>query len=266
MTDKTLLKKIAVYLGIVLFLLVLAYAYVPQVLSGKIVNQSDITGFMGMNHETQVWNAENPKDPARWTDAMFGGMPVTSFHPYGTGDWTEPLNNIMFKGKRPANWLFISLLGAFLLMLTLGIDKFLAIGGAIAVTFCSYNMQIIQVGHNSKMQALALLPWVLAAVIFTYKRALKESKGWKTWLPGTVLGSVLFGLSLSFQVKANHQQITYYLALMIAIFVIALFIWLVGSKDGRAKIGRFFAASALLLVDIRPGRHRYQRHQARSAL
>ena len=79
------------------------------------------------------------------------------------GDWTQPLYNFLFKGKRPANWLFVSMLGAFLLMLSLGIDKFLAIGGAVAVTFCSYNFQIIQVGHNTKMQALALLPWVLAA-------------------------------------------------------------------------------------------------------
>ena len=243
--NKTLLKKAAVYAGIVLFFLVLAYAYVPQVLSGKIVNQSDITGYMSMAHETQEWDAAHPEDPARWTDAMFGGMPNTSFRPSGKGDWTEPLCNFMFKMKRPANWLFISLLGAFLLMLVLGIDKFLAIGGAIAVTFCSYNFQIIQVGHNTKMQALALLPWVLAAVIYSYKSAVRRDKG---WLPRTVLGAALFGITLSFQIKANHQQITYYLALMIAVYAIALFISLVCTKEGRSKLGRFFAASALLLV------------------
>ena len=100
---------------------------------------------------------------------MFSGMPNTSFHPSGGGDLTQHVYGYLFKGKRPANWLFVSLLGAFLLMLSLGVDKFLAIGGAIAVTFCSYNFQIIKVGHNTKMQALALIPWVWAAVIFTYK-------------------------------------------------------------------------------------------------
>ena len=245
MTNNNILKKAAVYAGIVFFFLVLAYAYVPQVLSGKIVNQSDITGYSSMAQETKAWDAAHPEDPARWTDAMFGGMPNTSFRPSGKGDWTEPLCNLMFKGKRPANWLFISLLGAFLLMLALGIDKFLAIGGAIAVTFCSYNLQIIQVGHNTKMQALALLPWVLAAVIYSYKSAIRKDKG---WLPRTVLGAVLFGLALSFQIKANHQQITYYLALMIAVYAIALFISLVCNKEGRARLGRFFAASALLLA------------------
>lgn len=248
MSDKV--RKILTYVGIVAFFLVLAYAFVPEVLSGKIVNQSDITGFKGMSREASVWNAAHPDDPARWTGSMFGGMPTTSFMPSSEGDWTQGLYNLLLTGKRPATWLFISLLGAFLLMLSLGIDKFLAIGGAIAVTFCSYNLQIIQVGHNTKMQALAFLPWVLAAVIFTYKRALKggDGKGWKGWLPQTLLGAVLFGLALSLQIKANHQQITYYLAIMIAIYALALAISLICNKEKRASLGRFFAASALLLV------------------
>ena len=37
-------KKALVCAGIVLFFLVLAYGFVPQVLGGKIVNQSDISG------------------------------------------------------------------------------------------------------------------------------------------------------------------------------------------------------------------------------
>ncbi|MBR5397897.1 MAG: hypothetical protein IK145_08620 [Bacteroidales bacterium] len=243
-------RNILIYAGIVAFFLVLAYAFVPEVLSGKIVNQSDITGFKGMSREASVWNASHPDDPARWTGSMFGGMPTTSFMPSSEGDWTQSLYDLMMTGKRPATWLFISLLGAFLLMLSLGINKFLAIGGAVAVTFCSYNLQIIQVGHNTKMQALAFLPWVLAAVIFTYRKALakKEVKGWKGWLPQTLLGAVLFGLALSLQIKANHQQITYYLAIMIVIYALALAISLLCSKEGRASLGRFFAASALLLV------------------
>ena len=247
--DKNLIKKVGICIGIVLLFLVLAYGFVPQVLSGKIVNQSDITGYVSMSHESTEWNKAHPDDQARWTDSMFGGMPTTSFMPSNKGDWTQPLYNLLLTGKRPATYLFISLLGAFLLMLSLGIDTILAIGGAIAVTFCSYNFQIILVGHNTKMQAIAFLPWVLAAVIFTYRKATKkESPGWKSWLPATLLGSVLFGLALSMQIKANHQQITYYLAIIVGIYVLTLFIWLLCSKDRRKLIGRFFAASALLLA------------------
>ena len=321
--DKILMKKIGIYAGIVLLFLALAYGFVPEVLTGKIVNQSDITGYRSMSQEAVTWNNAHPDDPTYWTDSMFGGMPTTSFDPSSDGDWTQSLYNLLMKGKRPANWLFISLLGAFLLMLSLGVDKVLAIGGAVAITYCSYNFQIIQVGHNTKMQAIAFLPWALAAVIFTYRSALgrlvsyaeprpgsapepvegpnqsvdggsptfEAAKGWKSWLPKTLLGAVLFGFALSFQIKANHQQITYYLAIMIVIYALYVFLRIclekpchfgklsdrcaessvrtvvepvvrqgsptietttdkrtAGPSYRKTAFGRFFAASALLLV------------------
>ena len=232
-------KKIILYAGIVVGLLILSYAYVPQVLSGKIVNQSDISGWQGMAHEMMTWNAAHPDDQTAWTESMFGGMPTATIHASTKGDWTQKIYDFLLLGRRPATYLFISLLGAWLLMLALGIHPLVAVGGAIAVTFCAYNLQIIQVGHNTKMQALAFLPWVLAALIFTYKQIHKEK-----WLFGTLLGAALFGLAMSFQVKANHPQITYYLALLILIYVIVLVV----SIWRKRLWGRFFTASALLLV------------------
>ena len=245
---KALLKKAGVLAGILLLFLVIAYSFVPQVLSGKVVNQSDITGYMSMSHQTTEWNAAHKGQETHWTDAMFGGMPTTSFQASHEGDLTQGIYSLLLKGKRPASYLFVCLLGAFLLLLSLGVDTLVAVAGAVAVTFCSYNIQIIQVGHNTKMQAIAFLPWVMAAVIFTYRSIFREGKGWKAWLPVTVLGSALFGLAMSMQVKANHQQITYYLAILIALYVVTFFIWLVASPQRRKSVGRFFAASALLLV------------------
>jgi len=141
--------------------------------------------------------------------------------------------------------LFISLVGAFLLMLALGISPLLAAGGAIAVTFCSYNLQIIQVGHNAKMLAIAFAPWVLAAVVYTYRKALG---GKRRWLAATVLGAALFAMALNFQIKANHVQISYYLAIIIACYVLVLLCWILFGKDRRGLLGRFAAASGLLLA------------------
>ena len=204
---KDIWKKIVLALGIVALFLALSYGFVPQVLEGKIVNQSDISGYVGMSHEMTEWNKAHPDNPTYWTDSMFGGMPTTAISTQNGGDYTQPLYNLLFAGKRPATWLFVTLLGAFLLMLALGISWPVALVGAVAVAFCSYNFQIIQVGHNTKMQAIALMPWVLAALVYTYK-----SKGiWKV-----LLGAVLFGLALGFQIKANHPQISYYLALIAA--------------------------------------------------
>lgn len=245
--DKGLVKKIATYAGIVLFLLVLAYAFVPEVLSGKVVNQSDISGYMGMAQETNSWDKAHPDDPTAWTNSMFGGMPTTMLTGNTRGDFTKKLYDLMFIGPRPASYLFISLLGAFLLMLALGIGPLVSAGGAIAVTFCSYNLQIIQVGHNSKMVALAFLPWALAAFIWTYRSALSDlGAAWKKWLPKTVLAATLFAMALNFQIKANHVQITYYLAIIILSYVAVVFGWIL--MRNKAALNRFIVASSLLLV------------------
>lgn len=238
------------YAGIVIFFLVLAYGFVPQVLGGKIVNQSDISGYVGMAHEANEWNSAHPDDRTAWTNSMFGGMPTTMLTGNPEGDWTQCIYNAFLIGKRPATYLFIALLGAFLLMLSLGVNTLLAVGGAVAVAFCSYNFQIIQVGHNTKMMAIAWMPWVLAAVIFTYKAALNLYNGQtdgRKWILSAVLGAALFGMALNFQIKANHIQISYYLAIIIFCYAIGLFIWLIFNKERRKMISRFFIASALLL-------------------
>ncbi len=257
--NRQLLKNIGIYAGIFLLFVVLAYGYTPQVLDGKIVNQSDIASWKGMANEAMTYNKANPDDPTAWTNSMFGGMPTTATIDSFEGDWTDTIYDFFLTGKRPASYLLLALIGGFLLMLSLGTSKVMAVAGAIAIAFCSYNMQIIQVGHNTKMQAIAYFPWVLAGVIFTYRAAMRsfagaqedrkgaqESKTLKQWLPQTILGATLFAFALSMQIKANHPQITYYLAIVIFAYAIGLFIYLCIKRKDLIK--RFFAASALLLV------------------
>ena len=229
---KEIWKKIGLAAGIVALFLALSYGFVPQVLEGKIVNQSDISGYVGMSHEMNEWNKEHPDNPTYWTDSMFGGMPTTAISTQNGGDYTQWIYDLLLTGKRPATYLFIALLGAFLLFLAMGVSVPLAVAGSIAVAFCSYNFQIIQVGHNTKMQAIAFMPWVLAALVFTYRSKRK------------LLGAVLFGLALSLQIKANHQQITYYLAIMVLAYGVMELVQAIRSKEWKP----FLVASALLLV------------------
>jgi len=189
-------------LGILAFTF-LAYFFTPQVFQGKVVNQSDIASWRGMANEIIQYNEANPdKDPTLWTNSMFSGMPATTISVEYKGDYTDYLYKLLFVGQRPPSYLLICLVGAFLMFLAFGVNIYLSVIGAIAVTFCSYNLQIIQVGHNSKMVAIAFMPWVLAAVVYAYRKK-------------PMLGALLFALALSFQIKANHPQITYYLAIII---------------------------------------------------
>ncbi len=260
--ENKIFRKIATALGIVVLFLALSYGFVPQVLEGKIVDQSDISGYIGMSHEMNEWNKAHPEDPAHWSDSMFGGMPTTAISAQRKGDLTQPLYNLLLLGKRPATYLFVTLLGAFLLFLALGVSWPVAIGGAIAVAFCSYNFQIIQVGHNTKMQAIAFMPWVLAALVYTYKRRSFagaqddrktssrnsehscHSERSEESPAKMLLGAALFGLALSMQIKANHQQITYYLAIMVLLYALAEFIHTFRTKEWK----HFWIASVLLLV------------------
>ena len=225
------IKQALPYIAIVLGFIVIAYAYAPELLKGNIVNQSDIAGWRGMSNEIVTHNENHPDDPTLWTNSMFGGMPANMISVKYEGDYTDPIYKALFIGERPASYLIISLIGGFLLFLAFGVNIWLAVVGAIAITFCSYNMQIIQVGHNTKMIAIAFMPWVLAAVVHAYRRA-------PFW------GSLLFAFALSFQIKANHPQITYYLAMIVLAFVIAQLVISIRKK----VIPEFIKTSALLLV------------------
>ena len=209
----------------------LSYAYAPQVLSGKMVNQSDIASWHGMANEIVSYNKAHPNEaPTLWTNAMFSGMPAFTISVIYKGDITKYLYDLLFWGERPPSYLIISLIGGFLLLLAFGVNPWLAMAGAIGISFCSYNFQIMQVGHNSKMVAIAFMPWVLAAVTYAFRKRV-------------LLGSGLFALALSFQIKANHPQITYYLGMIVFFFVVSEFYTALKTK----KLRNFVLTSCAVL-------------------
>lgn len=224
---KHLVHYIAIFIGFIL----IAYGYNPELLKGKIVNQSDISSWEGMAHEIIEHNEAHPDDKTLWTNSMFGGMPATSISAEHKGDYTEPLYDLLFVGARPASYLLISLIGGLLLFLAFGANLWLAAIGAIAITFCSYNMQIIQVGHNAKMAAIAFMPWVLGAFVYAYRR-------------NALWGAILFGFALSFQIKTNHPQITYYLAFIVIGYAIAELCKAIKNKC----FPKFFRTSLIILA------------------
>ncbi|MBP8677028.1 MAG: YfhO family protein [Bacteroidales bacterium] len=222
------------YVAAVALFYVLAYMFTPQVFSGKVVNQSDIASWRGMANEIITYNESHPdQDPALWTNSMFSGMPATTISLKYDGDFLDIFYNAIHKltGQRPPSYLLISMVGAFLLFLAFGVNPWLSIVGAVAISFASYNMQIIQVGHNSKMVAIAFMPWVLAAVVYAYRK-----KGF--------LGAILFAFALSFQIKANHPQITYYLAIIVLGYGFAELYNHIAEK----KVLKFLKVSGLLLL------------------
>ncbi len=229
--NKFLQNKAFKFVLAILAFVVIAYSYTPEVFEGKVVNQSDISSWKGMAQEIVTYNESNTDDRTLWTNSMFSGMPATTISVIYDGDYTDSIYKLLFLGERPASYLLISLVGGFILFLAFGVNFWLAFMGAIAISFCSYNMQIIQVGHNTKMVAIAFMPWVLAGVVYAYRKSI-------LW------GSTLFAFALSFQIKANHPQITYYLAMIIVGFGI----WQLCKAIKEKALPKFIKTSLIVLV------------------
>ena len=83
----------------------------------------------------------------------------------------------------------------------MGVNWWLAIAGAIAFAFASYNIIIIEAGHIVKAYVIGYMPVTLAGMFLLFKRK---------WL----WGAVLFLLGVAFSLLNGHVQITYYLVLL----------------------------------------------------
>ncbi|MDZ4059239.1 MAG: hypothetical protein U1D64_04260, partial [Bacteroidales bacterium] len=89
-------KRYLPHLSAILFFVLLAYLFTPQVFEKKVVNQSDIASWRGMANEIISYNEANPdKDPALWTNSMFSGMPATTISVIYQGDYTDFLYKLI---------------------------------------------------------------------------------------------------------------------------------------------------------------------------
>ena len=224
-------KKAFGILGCILLFAVITLVYCSPILEGKRLKQHDIEMYKGMSKEIVDYR-ESTGEQTLWTNSMFGGMPAWNITAPVKTNLFYYVHQILSLGlPSPLGSIFISMLGFFILLLVLDVGIGLSTIGAIAYGFTSYLFIVIGAGHNTKAIAMAYMAPVLAGVILTYK-------GKYLW------GSVLTAFALALQLKANHLQITYYLALIIIIYLVAELI-----NDIRAKkTPHFFKASACLIV------------------
>ena len=207
MNPTTLRKLLATMAAISVFYL-LSLVYFSPVLGGKQLVQGDIRNFRGMAQEIVEHRELTDTDPL-WTGSMFNGMPAYQISVIWSANklaWADDL----FHGflPRPASFLFLYLLGMYILLCCLRIDPWLAIVGAVAFGFSSYFFVILEAGHNSKANAIGYMPMVLGAVYELYRG--------RKWL-----GAALLALFLGLQITQNHVQITYYLGFVLVLFVLA---------------------------------------------
>jgi hypothetical protein len=230
MIDK--LKSTFPYLGTILFFVVISFLYFSPVLENKELPQMDDTHAIGMAQEVKVFEQE-AGEKSQWTNSMFGGMPAYQIKGDSSRNIFSYVNRTLRLGL-PFNTvaiLFLYLLGFYIFLLSLKIDKWLSLIGAVAFAFGSYNLIIIIAGHITKAYTIALMGPVIAGILYTYNRNI-------------LVGGLFTTLALGLQIAYNHVQITYYLALLVLVLVISRFIYSLIHKTAS----HFLKASAVLIV------------------
>lgn len=196
--------------AIAIFILI-TLVYVTPAFKGKSLSQSDMIQNQGMSKEIVDFK-EKYNEEAYWTNSMFGGMPafqIRIMHNY------NPLRYVLDLFKLylpyPASTLFLYMIGFYILLLVLKVDKWLSIVGAIGFGFSSFFIIIIVAGHVTQALAISYVPAVFAGLILVCRG-------------NYFLGGALLGLFSGLELYSNHPQITYYLFLLMVIYVIFEFI------------------------------------------
>ena len=224
-------KNILSIVAAIVVFAVITLVYFSPVLQGKRVKQHDIEMHKGMAQEIDQYRTETGEQTL-WTNSAFGGMPAWNISVKPEGNLTNPIYKGLSLGfPHPIGSVFICMLGFFVLLMVLDCGFWISFIGAIAYGFTSYLFIVIGAGHNAKAMAMAYMPAVIAGVLLTYKG--KYLWGW-----------LLTAFALAFEVRTGHLQITYYLALIVVILVVAELI----SDIINKRLGHFFKASAGLVV------------------
>ncbi|MBR5083436.1 MAG: YfhO family protein [Prevotella sp.] len=227
------LKKFLPDLIVIVAFIAISFAYfAPAVFERKVLYQHDTAAGRGAGEEAREYYQQTG-ERTRWTNSTFGGMPT-----YQTAPSYDSTDFLTFAAKAYHLWLpdnvwyvFVYLLGFYILLRAFNFREYLAALGAIIWAFSSYFFIIIAAGHIWKVWALAYLPPLIGGLVLAYR-------GKYLW------GFIITAIFTAFEVNANHVQMTYYYLFIIFFMVLAFFIEAI--KEHR--LDRFLKATAISVV------------------
>jgi hypothetical protein len=219
---------IAVFIG-------LASMYFSPLFEENALRQSDVKQFQGMAKEIVDYRLVNEGKEPLWTNSMFGGMPAYQVSVAHDSNVLIYVDRMMKLGlPTPVGILFVAMLGFYIFALCLRVNPWLGILGAIAFGFSTINILYLAGGHITKVNAIIYMAPALGGMILAFRGK---------WL----LGSGIFALFLGLNVTANHLQMTYYLAFLLAAVAIGESIRLLIQKE-IITLGKTIGALAVSTV------------------
>ncbi len=228
--NKTILAKITPHIAAFLLFICISFTYFTPIIEGKQLIGHDTESWLCMAKETMDYNSTH-NDVTLWTNSMFGGMPtyqISMTQPFNLIKYVEDVIHI-FPGQ--IGNLMLYLMGFYILLLAFRVNPWLAMVGAIAFSFASYNFIIMVAGHNSKAITIAYMAPLIGSVFLAFRDQ-------------RLLGSLLTAFFLSLAVRANHVQILYYTVIILIFLALVELIFSIKEKE----ITSFLKTSGLLLA------------------
>ena len=230
-------KKWFPHLAAIIIALTAIIIYFNPLLSGKALKQHDVQQWQATYNEINQFQKATG-ERTFWTNAVFSGMPTYLIGPSYRNNFTSTVSAYISKVlPNPVDTMFLLFICFYILLLTFEVSPWLAIAGSLAFMFSSFNLINIDAGHVGKGNAIAFMPLVLAGINYT----LRKDK----WI-----GALLTGIALSLQLAAGHLQITYYLMMLIGVWMLAEIIIAAKNKQIAHLLvcGAFMAVAACIGV------------------
>ena len=228
-----------------IFLAINALFFYPIVFQGKTLSQLDNVKSKSMQTEIHKYEAETGQRPL-WTNSMFGGMPTYQILMPQDNTPHTYFKKALFLNKGVLATpivLAAGMLGAYFLLILLGVDWRVSILGAIGYSFSTYFMDIAEAGHSSKMAAIALTPFILGGAYLVLKEKL-------------LIGISTLGLALAVQIYVNHYQITYYTMFLVGLMCLFFGINYLKNKQTKQLLITAAAIVAGIVLGVLANTHK----------
>lgn len=224
---------------VALFAIISLVYFYPADFQGRRLSQHDNGAADGLGVEINQYRNQHDGETPRWTNSVFGGMPTYQIAP--SYDSTKGLSLIE---KAYHLWLpdyvfyiFISMLGFYILLRAFNFKQWMAALGAIVWAFSSYFFIIIAAGHIWKVLTLAYIPPTIAGIVFCYKKRY-------------LLGCGTLALFAALQIMSNHVQMTYYFLIPEILMIIAFLINAIINKEIKSFIKGTLAVAIAAIIAV----------------
>lgn len=185
-------------LAVLCFLLISFFYFQTPIAEGLVLGGHDNDAAVSIGRDC-IELREQTGETSRWTNGIFSGMPTYQISPsYDSTEWLGVFKSIYALGTSGVlNYVFLYLLGFYILMRAFNFKVWLAALGAVVWAFSSYFFIIITAGHIWKVLTLAFIPPTIAGMVLCYRGKL-------LW------GGAVMALFTALQILSNHVQMSYY--------------------------------------------------------